>query len=288
MYLWKAWHDSRTRVVLYILAALSVGVLNGLGVISAANYHSYFMMYLWPQLSGPSAIQRIISSSQYYSDFHMDITLAALTWAVLGFRQYMPAGIMMVNWGFVSCGPTVALLSSLSLGASSVGREYGAGTMNFVLTRPRPRINLVLADWTVGLTALVIVVGGLPYGELPFLYYVHARGAGNILAGLPALWALGAAIYGLTQFTTLVAGSAPKGLILSVATFLTYFFLPNALHDWWHTDALLRATQWSLRPFEYGAWPLSPFDWGPTGFWLAVAAGFLGASVAWIRFREAR
>jgi hypothetical protein len=100
------------------------------------------------------------------------------------------------------------------------------------------------------------------------------------------LWVLGAAIYGLSHFSTLVAGSASKGLILSVATVLTYYFLPTALHEWWHTDTLLRATDWTLRGFRYGAWPLSAFDWSVTAFWLAAAVGFLGASLAWIRFRE--
>jgi hypothetical protein len=71
-----------------------------------------------------------------------------------------------------------------------------------------------------------------------------------------------------------------------VATVLTYSFLPTALHEWWHADALLRATEWTLRAFKHGSWPLSPFDWSVMAFWLAVAAGFLGASVAWIRFRE--
>jgi len=272
--------------VVYILAALSLGVLNGLGVISAANYHAYFMLYLRPHLSGPLVIQRIISSSQYYSDFHMDITLVALTTAVLRFPRNMASAIMLLNWGFVGYGPTAALLASLGLGATSVGREYGAGTMNFALTRPEPRRNFILTDSMVGLTAMVIILGGLAFPLLPFLCVVHAKGPGNILAGLPAMWALGAAIYGLSQFTTLVAGSAPKGLILSVAAISTYLFLPNALHEWWHTDELFRAFEWTLRPFEYGAWPLSPFDWGATGFWLALAAGFLGASVAWIRYRE--
>jgi hypothetical protein len=171
------------------------------------------------------------------------------------------------------------------LGASSTGREYGAGTMNFVLTRPCSRRNFILTDWTVGLTAMVIIVGGLALGALPFLFLIHAKDPGNVLAGLPLLWIWGAAIYGLSYFTTLVAGSAPKGLILSVATVSMYSGLPTALHEWWHKDALLRAREWTLRGFKLGAWR-SPFDWSVAAFWLAVAAGFLAASLAWIRWRE--
>jgi len=255
MYLWKAWHDSRNRVVLYILAAVSVGVLFGLDVMSWANWHAYWM-----------TISPVRLRSNF--NFDMEVTFYTLDWLVLDY------------------GPIVVLLVGLSLGASSAGREYGAGTMNFVLTRPAPRTNFVLTDWTVGLTAMVITVGGLALGALPFLCLVHAKGPGNVLAGLPALWVLGAAIYGLSHFTTLVAGSSAKGLILSVATVLTYSFLPTALHEWWHADALLGATQWTLRTFEYGSWPLSSFDWSVTSFWLAVTAGFMGASLAWVRWRE--
>jgi len=265
MYLWKAWHDSRARIMLYILATSSLGVMYGLFVMSAANWHTcrdYFLN----------------------SDFYAEITFITLRW-VFGYGlTTRPFNVL--EWGFISLGPTAILVASLSLGASGVGREYDAGTMNFVLTRPSPRASLVLTDWTVGLTAMVIIASGFVFPLLPFLCLVQAKGPGNILAGLPALWVLGGAIYGLSHFTTLVAGSASKGLVLSVAMVLTYFFLPNALHEWWHFDALLKAVDWTLRPLDYDAWPLSPFDWSVTAFWLAVAAGFLGASLAWIRWRE--
>ena len=255
MYLWKAWHDSRNRVVLYILAAASVGMLFGLDLVSWANWHAYWMTL---------APVRLRSNF----NFDMEVTFYTLDWLVLEY------------------GPIAALLAGLSLGASSTGREYGASTMNFVLTRPSRRRTFVLTDWTVGLTAMVIIVGGLAFGALPFLCLIHAKGPGNVLAGLPALWVLGAAIYGLSYFTTLVAGSAAKGLVLSVATFMTWSYLPTALDEWWHADTLLRATEWTLRAFKGGSWPLGPFDWSVTAFWLAVAVGFLGASLAWIRLRE--
>jgi ABC-type transport system involved in multi-copper enzyme maturation permease subunit len=184
-----------------------------------------------------------------------------------------------------------ALLAGLSLGASGVGGEYGAGTMPFVLTRPAPRRNLLFTDWAIGLTAIVIVVGSLAFCVFPFLCYARAQGPGNVLIALPGLWVWAAAIYGLASFTTLVAGSASKGLVLSAAVVLTYGFLPDALHSWWHVEALLKARDWTLQIFN-GGWDVFfngasvQFHWGAIAFWLAVAAGFLGASVAWIQYRE--
>jgi ABC-type transport system involved in multi-copper enzyme maturation permease subunit len=253
MYLWKTWHDSRTRVVVYILAALSMGLLSGLDVVTWANWHT-----LWLTLERPM-------HARSYWDFYGELTFDLLRWRVIGY------------------GEVAALLAGLSLGASGVGREYGAGTMHFVLTRPRARRSFVFTDWMTGLTAMVIVVGALAYGVLPFLWLAHAQGPGNILIGLPGLWALGAAIFGLASFTTLVAGSAPKGLVLSVAGVLTYFFLPTALYEWWHMDTLIKAQGWTLQILSRDSYH---FHWSVTAFWLAAAASFLGASLLWIKFRE--
>ena len=252
MYLWKTWHDSRTRVVVYILAALSVGLLFGLDVVSWVNWHTWWLT------------DRAMHARNNW-DFYADLPFDLLRWQVIGY------------------GEVAALLAGLSLGVSGVGREYGAGTMHFVLTRPGARRSLVFTDWITGLTAMVIAVGALAYGALPFLWFVHARGPGNVLIGLPGLWAMGAAIFGLASFTTLVAGSAAKGLVLSVAAVLTYFLLPTALDEWWHVDALIKAQDWTLQILSVDS---CHFHWSVTAFWLAAAASFLGASVFWIHFRE--
>jgi ABC-type transport system involved in multi-copper enzyme maturation permease subunit len=279
MYLWKAWHDCRARIALYILASVSIGVLCGLEAVTSANFHDAYLMR--------HAYRHSLLTAPIYSyDFRMDITFYALRRVVFGYFGDMHIPFFMLHWGFLGYGPMFLLLTGLSLGASSIGREVGASTTNFVLTRPCPRRSFILTDWIVGLTGVVIVLSGLAFPVLAFLHAIHAKGPGNVLAGLPSLWVLGAAVYGLAHFTTLMTGSASRGLTLSVAALLTYRFLPTALNEWWHTDALLKAVDWTLRPLEYDAWPLSPFDWSATAFWLGVAAGFLGASLAWIRWRE--
>jgi len=267
------------------LAAVSIGLLSGLEVVSSANFHAFLMASM--AFQRPAGVSLAVFNRYFNSDFYMYITFSALRGFVGYGRPLDIATFVAGDWAFlVAYGLTPALLVSLTLGTTTIGREYDARTMDFVLTRPAPRRSYIFTDWTVGVTAMVIIVSGLVFPVFPFLYMIHAKGPGNVLGSLPGLWVLGAAVYGLSQFTTLVAGSAPKGLILSLATVFTYSLLPVALHEWWHTDALLRLTDWTLRPFDYWAWPLSPFDWGATAFWLAVAAVFLGLSVLWIRFRE--
>lgn len=253
MYLWKTWHDSRTRVAIYILAALSIALLTGLNAVSWVNWHTVWLTFAGPKFGRNNW------------DFFGELTFHLLDWPVIGY------------------GEVAALLAGLSLGVSGVGREYSAGTMHFVLTRPRARRNFVFSDWMTGLPAIVIIVGALAYGVLPFLWFAHARAPGNILIGLPGLWALGAAIFGLASFTTLVAGSALKGLVLSVATVLTYLFLPTALEEWWHADTLFKVQDWTLQILSVDS---HHFHWSVTAFWLAAAASFLGASLLWIKFRE--
>jgi ABC-type transport system involved in multi-copper enzyme maturation permease subunit len=279
MYLWKAWHDCRARIALYILAAVSIGVLCGLEALTWANFHDAYLML------HPHRHSRVTAPFYNY-DFRMNITFYMLREVALGYFGRWASSFFLLPWDFLGYGPFFLLLTGLSLGASSVGREVGASTMNFVLTRPCPRRNFILTDWTVGLTGMVVILSGLAFPVLPFLHAIHAKGPEIVLAGLPPLWVLGAAVYGLAHFTTLVTGSAARGLTLSVAALLTYGLLPGALNEWWHIDALLKAVDWTLRPLGYDAWPLSPFDWSATAFWLAVSAGFLGASIAWIRRRE--
>jgi len=249
MYLWKAWRDTRSRLALYSLAGVALGVLCGSDVLASANYR-----HLW-HANGRWDFDSLIFSGELY-------------W------------LEMV-------GLAAALFTGLLLGATSVGRAYGEGAMSFVLTRPAARRNLVLVDWTVGLTGVVISLSGLVYVVYPFLSYVEVRGPGNILGILPALWLVGAAVFGLAHFTTLVGGSLGKGLILSVAVVLSYGFFPSVLQDWWHVDFLSKPVDWTFRILEcHRSWPFGPFEWTGMFFWLAVTVGFFAASVAWIRYRE--
>ena len=71
MYQWKAWHDSRARITLYILAALSGGILFGLNVIADANLHGY-----WAVLYAASR-RRFLNY-----DFCMDLPFWMLDWVV--------------------------------------------------------------------------------------------------------------------------------------------------------------------------------------------------------------
>lgn len=254
MYRWKAWRDCRSRVAIYSAAALAVGFLWGLDFLADEWNHAYWVVEVPKAVLGRW-------------DFRSNLTLGATSTVSI-------------------YGCYFALLPALILGATSVGREYSAGAMPFLLTRPCRRRSFVFGDWITGTTAIVILPGLLTLGLVPFLLFVRAAGPGNVFTVLPGLWTVAFAIYGLSHFCTLLAGHTAKGLILSTAIIVTYLWLPTALNEWWHIGSPLAATNWTLRMFDWD-WPyLLEFHWVLVFFWLALAGGLLAASMALIRNRE--
>ena len=255
MYPWKVWRDSRSRIAIYTLAALSTGILFGLQALASdASYRAYVLTY--PRYRA------------YFSPGYQELSF------VPRFSNYV-----------LVYGQYFALLSALILGAASVGKEYAAGTMNFLLTRPCPRRNFVLTDWKISISALIVIIGALGFGIYPFFVFARAAGPGNVLALLPGLWAVAIALFGLSHFTTALAGSTARGIILAAGAAVAYTQLPIALKLWWHSDWAYDATEWTFRMFEW-SWGPPRIDWPPTIFWLVVAAGFLAGSAAVLRYRE--
>jgi hypothetical protein len=256
MYRWKAWRDSRSRVAVYFAAALAIGVLCGLSLLTDVRWHEYWV------LMEP----RVVTGRW---DFHLEMTF----WGMAPAKDY---------------GEYFAVLAAVILGIMSVGRELSAGTMPFLLTRPCRRSSFVLADWLIGLSTVVIIPGLMVLVMIPCLVAAHAAGPGNAFTTLPGAWAVAAAVYGLTYFCTLLAGHSAKGLILSVAAILTYLWLPTALNEWWHIGTLLAAQEWTLNSFGGWWWwqGARNLQWAPLFFWLALACGFLVASTVVIRKRE--
>lgn len=239
MYHWKCWHDSRDRLVLYGGAGLMVTALIGLDTWEAYE----FWMAWWP-ISGNRWLRLwdpALSSWSRGMNLTAGLSLDAAIWLALVF------------------------------GFTSVGREYGAGTMAFVLTRPQKRWRIVWDEWLLAVAEICIVLSMLIIGIAPFLYMINktcARFAGLIL---PGALAMAACLYGLTQFFTLLTGSGARGLSATVAAALFYIFLPGALNDWWHIGWPLKVTSMSFSIFDVN-WDEMQFPPGEIALLWAVVA----------------
>jgi len=99
---------------------------------------------------------------------------------------------------------------------------------------------------------------------------------------------LGAALYGLSHFTTALSGSSMKGLSASAAVILFYELLPGALKEWWRLSGPLKFRDWSLNLWEDKSGVYAPFTlhgW-PMLMWLLLALAFLLLSQFVLKWRE--
>lgn len=219
MYLWKSWYDSRQRLILYGTACLAIGVIGG--VVYAHDYS--FWIHWW---------QQTLAHPPHYK--HWNPTLAQLRREYEYFVQNYWEQALSWSWMYM---PMAGIWSALILGATSVGREHGAGGMAFVLTRPESRWRVIWHEWALTVGEIGIIVSMFYAGALPFVLRTiphdvkRAASPAMLLAGVLAV---AACLCGLTQFLTLATGSGMKGLSAAVAVILFYYFLPSALEVWWH------------------------------------------------------
>jgi hypothetical protein len=182
-----------------------------------------------------------------------------------------------------------ALWVALSLGAVSVGREYRSGAMPFLLTRPTSRKAFVWTDWSLGLTQMTFILAMMLVGTVSFLCFTSRAYVWMSWPLLPGCLALGAVLYGLTHFTTVLLGSSLKGLSATAAVVLFYELLPGALMEWWHLSGPLRFRDWSLNVLEWkwraGFYQFILHPW-PMLMWLLVALLFALLSQFLLERRE--
>jgi len=242
MYAWKCWRDSRDRVILYAAASLAVGILTGTTISSWYRVQVAWEWFVRPRNQGWNP--------------------ALWAWS---------SGMISLD-EFLS---PAALWAALSLGAVSVGREYGSGAMPFLLTRPASRKAFVWMDWGLGLTQMAAILTMMVVGILPFLGYTSRAYVWRSWPLLPGCLVIGAALYGLTHFATALTGSSMKGLSATAAAILVYLLSPGALDEWWHFSTPLKFKNWSLN--------VSAWDWHndrfilhgwPLLMWLLVALAF--------------
>ncbi|MHB8654100.1 MAG: ABC transporter permease subunit [Terriglobia bacterium] len=222
MYLWKSWHDSRQRLVVYAVACLVLGVIGGI-----VHVHWYNQL--------TATYQRILAHPpHYYFRNGPALDPVQLRRFYLNFVQNSWKDAFYSCWTYI---PMAGLWTAFIFGATSVGREYSSGAMSFVLTRPQSRRSVVWQEWALAIAEIYIILVMFYAGALPFALYTMPHDVK--LTAIPSMLLVGAlavaaCLCGLTQFLTLLTGSSMKGLSAATAVVLFYYFLPSALEVWWH------------------------------------------------------
>jgi hypothetical protein len=242
MYLWKSWHDSRDRVILYGAAGLAIGVIIGIAHI---NYFSGMVERYQRVLSGapPHYFRRWNPDPVQLRQLYLDSLQHSWEWSLYQILNLMPMA---------------AIWSALALGAMSVGRDYGSGAIGFVLTRPQSRFRIVWEEWALAIAEIGIILSMFYVGILPFLFYTSGRYVSPSPAPLLGILAVAACICGLTQFLTMLTGSSMKGLSAAVAVCLFYVMLPDALDAWWHIRWPAEVRDLSLAVVDNIGWENMP------------------------------
>jgi hypothetical protein len=254
MYSWKSWHDSRHRLALYAGACLAVGAITGLDI-----WGTYHFWAAWIAVTTNPRLKL------------WDPSFDAWAWGINVITELM---LPVVVW------------SSLVLGVTSVGREDSSGAMTFILTRPQKRWRIVWDEWALSVAEISIILSMLVLGMVPFLFLIsriYVSFSGLIL---PAVVAVAACLYGLTQFLTLLTRSSAKGLSATIAVILFYLFRPSALDDWWHISWPSKVTDLSLSVFRPEWDGLPSIHWEIAMLWVIVGLIFPFLSQWLIERRE--
>ncbi|MGA3165969.1 MAG: ABC transporter permease subunit [Terriglobia bacterium] len=224
MYFWACWFNRRYRLIAYLALTLVLVVLAAL----PAGFERY---------QGHWAVVRITSPE------HL-----AWVWNT-GIGNTMAA--MLVALVFIAA----------DLGALGLGDDPERGNLDFLLSRPRFRAQLVWSGWFAGLTQL------LPLLVLPLLTCLgvlaaltHTLRPGNLLRLSVPLFAMAAAMYTLAFFMATVARSARHGYelaALAVVLFLGYRLIlsgEGVVYWLWSTDWIWKclhgAFDWYLSPHQ--------------------------------------
>jgi len=229
MYLWKSWHDSRQRLMLYGVACLAIGLIGGIHHVQSYNFRAaswqrtLALMAMW---------QRNPPRSPHFRNWRMILVQLPRTYQE--FVQYSWKEAFYWFWAYM---PLAGLWSALIFGTTSVGREYSSGAMSFVLTRPQSRWSVAWQEWALAIAEIYIILSMFYVGALPFALYTMPHD--GKLTAIPSMLLVGAlavaaCLCGLTQFLTLLTGSSMKGLSAATAVVLFYYFLPSAVEVWWH------------------------------------------------------
>jgi ABC-type transport system involved in multi-copper enzyme maturation permease subunit len=238
MYFWACWFNRRYRLIAYLALTLVLVVLAAL----PAGFERYQGHWAMVRITSPEHLA-------WVWDTGIGNTLAA----------------MLVALVFIAA----------DLGALGLGDDPERGNLDFLLSRPRSRAQLVWSGWFAGLTQL------LPLLVLPLLTSLgvlaaltHTLLPGYLLRLSVPLFAMAAAMYTLAFFMATVTGSARHGYelaALAAVLFLGYRLILSGEGEYWMFE-----TDWIWKCL-HGAfdWYLSPHQLFPLANLLFVAGVIL-------------
>jgi len=196
MYFWKCWRDGRSRFTLYLIV---VPVTCVLFTIILATQGPFITVGKRGPVSGGAQLWSQVAT------------------IILG--------------GVVSL---IILLAALTLAVASIGEEYKEKTLDFLLTRPRPRRYWVWTCWSVGVCEILgLVFAGVvgTFGALTYVSgYVYTW---RLLVTTLPLFVGAVAVYSLTYLLTMLTRSSERGLSYGLGILFIDLFLPLA-GDYWH------------------------------------------------------
>ncbi len=198
MYAWKCWLDTRVRFLSFLI---SLAILISLSAVTSSLD--------WRPGSGWS------------------LGHGGLEWVSDVWKKTIVGGLLL--WG-----AGITALASLSLGASGLSEEFATGTIQFLLTRPKPRSHFVWTGWAVGICELlVIVLIGMTAGFGTLVVLTGRVYTWRILGMVPFLFAWGAVLYGLTYLMAVLTRDGRNGVIYSLLLTFVYIFSASGAHRFW-------------------------------------------------------
>lgn len=199
MYVWKCWRDTRTLMVVFLLAL----------VIFPSTFTISFSSHI-KATSGPVEFVRGETPEKIKS-------AAQSSWD-----------------SFVAFGLFFIVLAAASLGSTGIGDDFRQGTLDYLLTRPRSRGYFVWRSWAVGmveLAALLICSILVRYAIL--VYITGSPWTWRMAGAVPLLWCVAVASYGLSCFLTMVMRNGRIGLTCSLLAILGYVFVSTFVGYVW-------------------------------------------------------
>lgn len=166
----------------------------------------------------------------------------------------------------------ILLFVAADLGALGLGDDSERRNLDFLLTRPRSRGQLVWAGWLAGLTQLLpLFIVPLLTCLLVLAAITHELLSGEALRLSVPLFAMAAAMYTLAFSMATLTASARHGYELAALVVVLYVGYHFVQSQWW--EALARGSNWD-NLYLYGVfdWYVSPHQLFPLANLLFLAS----------------